>query len=108
MLMVLFALLAMPMVQQAQPAPVLPSPVQTAPETTVSTGAVQAETPQQAAERRRLARLETICSRQAPTGSRLDRTKCEQRDRAELQANSKREQTERFLNEGPGLIKPLD
>jgi hypothetical protein len=107
MLMVLFALLAMPMVQQAQPAPVLPSPVQTAPQTTVSAGAVQAETPQQAAERRRLARLEVICSRQAPTGSRLDRTKCEQRDRAELQARSSRMEADNYVN-STGIVKGAD
>lgn len=107
MFMVLFALLAMPMVQQTQPAPVLPSPVQTAPQTTVSAGAVQAETPQQAAERQRLARLETVCSRQAPTGSRLDRNKCEQRDRADLRARSSRQEAENYVN-STGVVKALD
>lgn len=102
MLMVIFALLAMPMAQQPEPA----SP-QAAPQVMASAEAAAPETRQQAAERRRLARLEVVCSQRAPTGSRLDRTQCEPRHRAELQARAKRQETEDFIN-NTGMVKPLD
>lgn len=102
MLFVIVALLAMPMAQQPEPA----SP-QATPQVMASTAAAAPETPQQAAERRRLDRLEVICSRRAPTGSRLDRTLCEPRDRVELQARAKRQETEDFINMS-GIVTPLD
>lgn len=102
MFMVIFALLAMPMGQQPEPAS-----SQAVPQVMASTGVATPETPAQAAERRRLDRLEVICSRRAPTGSRLDRTQCEPRDRAELQARAKQRETEDFINM-TGIVKPLD
>lgn len=102
MLTVIFALLAMPMAQQTEPA----TP-QAAPQVMAAAGAPVPETPEQAAERRRLDRLEVICSRRAPTGSRLDRTQCEPRDRADLQARAKRQETEDFINMS-GIVKPLN
>jgi len=101
MLTIIFALLATPMVQQSAAA----SPP-SAPQVMASATATP-ETPEQAAERRRLDRLEVICSRRAPTGSRLDRTQCEPRDRADLQARAKRQETEDFINMS-GIVKPLN
>lgn len=99
MMTIIFALLAMQTAQQPEPVP--PQSVKVASLTTTP------ETPQQAAERRRLDRLEIICSRRAPTGSRLDRTQCEPRDRIELQARAKRQETEDFINMS-GMVTPLD
>lgn len=101
MLTFIFALLAMPMAQQQAPA----SP-QAAPQVMASTAATP-ETPEQVAERRRLDRLAVVCSRRAPTGSRLDRTLCQPRDRAELEARANRKETEDYIN-STGIVKALD
>lgn len=99
MMTIIFALLSMQTAQQ--PGPAAPQSVKVASMTTTP------ETPQEAAERRRLDRLEIICSRRAPTGSRLDRTLCEPRDRIELQARAKRQETEDLIN-NTGMVIPLD
>ena len=100
MLTVIFALLALPMAQQTEPATPQPAPQ-------VMGAPPAPETPAQAPARRRLDRLEVICSRRAPTGSRLDRTQCEPRDRAALEARAKRQETEDFINMS-GIVKPMD